>query len=390
MSANIVELISHQIGGNTNRLSSLLGESPERTQHLAGAAIPTLLAGLTHVASTPEGAHRVQNAINEQEPDQETNFASRLTESSSMNPEASSNMLTNLFGAGLSSNLVAILGRFTGVRSSSVSGLLGSIAPLALGLIGKESKSMGGGASGITSYLNSQKSNIMGAMPSGLSTILGSIPGFGAATQPTTPATPTTRVEPELTHAGASPSLSGASAGSASGSRAETGHGRERTSPTRWLIPLILLAIVLWALYAWNRSRRTPATTEPGTMTEPATRTTLPAAGTTVPNASALSSGLQDTLTSATSTLGGITDANSAQQAVPQLNQISDKLNSMKSQMDLLPASAKPTVMNAAQPYTTKIQDLSAKVRAMPGVGEKIGPTLDKLDASVSSLKQSQ
>src|SRR5437879_4974782 len=80
MSANIVELISSQIGGSTNRLSSLLGESPERTQQLAGAAVPTLLAGLTHVASTPEGAHRLHNAINEQGPDQEASFSSRLAE----------------------------------------------------------------------------------------------------------------------------------------------------------------------------------------------------------------------------------------------------------------------------------------------------------------------
>jgi hypothetical protein len=267
MSANIVQLISSQVGGNVNRLSSMLGETPEKTQSVVGAAVPTLLAGLTHVASTPEGAHRLDNAINQQDPNVASNFSSQLANQANFNPETHSTMLTNLFGAGTSTNIVSILGRFTGVKGSSITSVLGSIAPFALGLIGRESNAQGGGASGITNYLNSQKQNISAAMPSGLSNILGSIPGFGGFMQKT-PA------EPELAHAGASPSLTGTSAGEARAfpeARPEEPRFRQQSSPTRWLIPLLLLAIILWAFYAWNRSRMNTREPEPvNTRQQPA------------------------------------------------------------------------------------------------------------------------
>jgi hypothetical protein len=226
-----------------------------------------LLAGLTHVASTPEGAHRLQNTINQQDPNIASNFSSQLANQANFNPETHSTMLTNLFGAGTSTNLVSILGRFTGMKGGSITSVLGSIAPLALGLIGKESNAQaGGGASNIANYLNSQKQNISDAMPSGLSNVLGSIPGLGGFMQKA----PT---EPELAHAGASPSLTGTSAGEARAfpeARREEPRIRQQASPTRWLIPLLLLAIILWAFFAWNRSRMNTRETQPATGQQPA------------------------------------------------------------------------------------------------------------------------
>lgn len=381
MSENIVQLISSHLGGNVNRLSSLLGETPEKTQGAVGAAVPTLLAGLTHVASTPEGANRLQNTINQQDPNVVSNFTSRLTEGGAVNPEASSNMLTNLLGGGLSSNLTSVLGRFTGMKGGSMTGLLGSIAPLALGLIGKQANvGRGGDASGITNYLNSQKQNVTAAMPSGLSSLLGSIPGLGGFVQ---------KAEPELAHAGAAPSYTGTTGPRVYSEARPVGHARH-ASPWRWLLPLIALGLIIWGLSAWNRNRRAQAPV-PATTTEQPRTVSQPGAGTTAPGgAAALTSNLRDTLGNASSTLSGITDANSAQQAVPQLNQLSDKLSGMKSQMDALPAAAKPTVMNSVQPSVARIQEQSAKIRGMPGVSPTVQSSLDKLDASVGELKQSQ
>ena len=51
---NLVDLIKGQIGGDTlSRLGSTLGTSTEETRTAVDAAIPSVLAGLTHVASTP-------------------------------------------------------------------------------------------------------------------------------------------------------------------------------------------------------------------------------------------------------------------------------------------------------------------------------------------------
>jgi hypothetical protein len=122
MSVNIVQIISNHLqGGTLTKLSSLIGESPERTQTAVGAAVPTLLAGLTHVASTPEGAQRLTNAINQQsDPNIESNFAGSLDQP--QKPEAGSNLLGSLMGGGLGGQLTSILGQFTGMRSGAVGG----------------------------------------------------------------------------------------------------------------------------------------------------------------------------------------------------------------------------------------------------------------------------
>ena len=379
MSINIVQIISNQLqGGTLNKLSSLIGESPERTQTAVGAAVPTLLAGLTHAASTPEGAQRLTSAISQQsDPNIESNFAGSLDKP--QNPEAGSNLLGSLMGGGLGGQLSSILGQFTGMKSGAVGGLLGSIAPLVLGVIGKQQKVAGPEGSSVSGFLNSQKQNIAAAMPAGLGPLLGSIPGMGGFAQKLS-------AEPELAHAGASPSFSGASSGGGR-SAPETRSAepvREAASPARFLIPLLIIAALVWAFWSWTRHRNATSTTEPGITTEPAARTA------TATGATGLASGMRDTLNSATSTLSGITDANSAEQSLPQLNQLDDKLTGMKAQLDKLPASARPTVMAAIQPSAAKLQQLSAKVRGMPGVAEKIQPTLDKLDANLSSLTATQ
>jgi hypothetical protein len=266
MSVNIVQLITTQLGGGTlNKLSSAIGETPDRTQGAVNAAVPTLLAGFTHVASTPEGAQRLTKAINQQSPDTDTNFASSL-DSNTGKQEASSNLLGNLMGGGVASGLTSALGQFTGMKTGAVSHLLGAIGPLALTVIGKQQKSMGQDASGLSGFLNSQKQNITSAMPSGLSTMLSGIPGFSGFTQKLPS-------EPELTHAGASPSLSGTSAGAGQfvpETHAASPIRRETASPLRWLIPLLIIAALAWAFYAWNQRRNATPTTEPTTATEPA------------------------------------------------------------------------------------------------------------------------
>lgn len=364
MNTNIVQTIMSQLGGGTiNKLSSVLGESPERTQSAVGAAVPTLLAGLTHVASTPEGAQRLSSAVSQQDPEITSNFGSALDQGAG----TGSSTINNLFGGGLLGNLTAALGRFTGMKSTAVSSLLGILAPLTLGFLGKQQRSMGLDSSGLAGFLNSQKQNIASAMPSGLSSVLSSVPGFSGFTQKLPAA--------ETAYAGAAPSYSGSSSGSA---QSDEMRHRAQPSPARWLIPLLIALAIILGLWSWNHRRTAqPTTGQPAaTMENPAN----------APAANQVASSLQSTLSSATTTLGGITDASSAQQALPQLNQVNDQLAALRAQVDRLPASARSTTLGAMQPTITRVQQLSAKVRGIPGVGEKLQTTLDQFDANLSGL----
>lgn len=253
MSINIVENIMSRLGGNNiNQLSSVLGESPDRTKTAVGATVPALLAGLSNVASTPEGAHRISNAISQQDPNLDENYSSALADTSRVNPDTSSNLLTNLLGGGLSTNLTSILGRFTGMKGSSITSLMGAIAPLALACLGRQQRAAGLDASGLAGFLGSQKQNIAAAMPSGLSSVLGSIPGFSGFTTQKVP-------ETEYAHAGRSPAF----AETAAGERLTEYARHEHASPMRWLLPLLIIAALAWAFYAWNRSRSVHRVEEP-------------------------------------------------------------------------------------------------------------------------------
>ena len=66
-----------------------------------------------------------------------------------------------------------MLARNSGIRSSSASSLLGMTAPLVLGVIAKYASSQGLNASGIAGLLRGQRDSIFGALPSGLSQLIG-------------------------------------------------------------------------------------------------------------------------------------------------------------------------------------------------------------------------
>jgi outer membrane protein OmpA-like peptidoglycan-associated protein len=77
------------------------------------------------------------------------------------------NLLSGLFG-GKSSMLSNLIAGFAGIKPSSTTSLLSSLAPLALGVIGKHAISNNLDARGLGNLLSSQKDNITKALPAGL------------------------------------------------------------------------------------------------------------------------------------------------------------------------------------------------------------------------------
>jgi hypothetical protein len=83
--------------------------------------------------------------------------------------------LSNLFGD-RAGTITSALSSFAGIKSSSVNSLLGMIAPLVLGIIGKHAMDNNLSPTGLSSFLSAQKSSIGNALPSGLNitTLFGS------------------------------------------------------------------------------------------------------------------------------------------------------------------------------------------------------------------------
>ncbi|MGB7158007.1 MAG: DUF937 domain-containing protein, partial [Tepidisphaeraceae bacterium] len=175
---NIVEIIKGQLtsSGATSKLASSLGMDAGDARRASDAAIPTMLAGLAGLAGTPEGARKLNTAVDDLD-DSEDPVAS-LSSGGGRFIDKGGSMLSSLFGGGMLSSIASVLSKFTGMGSGQITSLLGGLGPIVLGVLKGQKKSLGLDAGGLANMLSGQKSNIAGAMPAGLSGALGSVPGL--------------------------------------------------------------------------------------------------------------------------------------------------------------------------------------------------------------------
>src|SRR6185369_1421760 len=227
-SLNLVDMVNGYLTGDVgNKLSSLLGESKEKTQLGIEAAVPGLLAGLDNTASTPGGAQRLASAIDSSDSGVLSNLSSIFGKTTGFGSGA----LGSILGAGGLSELTGNIGRTSGLSSNGITTLLGVVAPIVMGVLKRVKQSRGLDAAGISNLLSSQKENIAEAMPEGMSSGEPSYarePIGGAADEPYRP-------RPVRTE----------------GVRTEP-----RKSALSWILPLALLALLAGLI--WNWASRSP------------------------------------------------------------------------------------------------------------------------------------
>jgi len=386
MSFNIIDAVKSHLGDAAlGQLGSLIGESQDKTKTAVGATVPALLAGLSNVASKPDGANQLFSALGKQDPGLLGNFANLLGSQGNAVAQQGNSLLGTLLGDNQLGSIVGALAKFTGLGQGSTGSLIGTLAPLLLGVLNKQSQTQGLNASGLAGLLSGQKQNILGAMPAGLGAALGSVSGlsgFLGSARDTIGATA------ESARAGARDA-----AASAAGTTAEA-----RSGMPRWLLPLIVLAVLAFLISQFFKPKeaetpaQAPAETPAAAQTPVAAET--PAQAPAAPAAAAadaaakFSTGVADVVGNVTKTLTGVTDAASANAALPKLKDASSQLDSLKDLWGQVPDSAKPAIKTALSAAVPQLEQLLTKVAAVPGVGDIIqAPAkelLDKLKAFVA------
>jgi len=155
--------------------SSMTGESASSSQQALHAAVPTVLFGLTSLASTGEGQSRLSTMVRESRySGLAENPLSLFRGGSSTNylMSAGQQHLGTLFGGNLSS-VVETVAQSSGVGTSSANKLLALVTPLTLGVLGQRVSAEGLGSARLGELLLSQKASTADAAPSGLSRVLG-------------------------------------------------------------------------------------------------------------------------------------------------------------------------------------------------------------------------
>lgn len=178
MTQDIVGLIKEQLNENVlGRIAGFLGEEKSGVMSAVGSALPSLLFGLIRKGTEPGGAEDLLGILREGKHDGGVldNLDSVLDGGSATENLLSSGkgLLASIFGdkAGGLGDMIASIG---GISKNSGSSLLGILAPIVMGFIGKMLKSEGGfSAQGLINLLLGQKDTVKAALPAGVAGLLG-------------------------------------------------------------------------------------------------------------------------------------------------------------------------------------------------------------------------
>jgi len=321
---NIIDLIKSQIGPEVlDRLSSVIGESEDKTKTALSAAVPGFLSILANLTSSSSGSDKVINALKQVDTGPSGGLGDILS-GGNAGPvlEKGGSLLNILLGASALPAILNILSKFAGIAAGPAKNLLSLLAPFILSTIAKQFSGKALTSQSLTSFFTEQKGNIASAMPAGLS--FADIPGLGTTHSTTAPR----------------PALAPATT--------------EGSGMPGWLLPLVGLALL--GLLAWYfmsgqqaveekpttktevvKQHTAPETKPVMTETKPAMTETKPVMtetkpemstiDVTVPDPVKISTDLGGIYTTLTDLLAGIKDGPTSEAAVSRLTDMTPKID---------------------------------------------------------------
>lgn len=354
MATNLVSLVMQFLTPDMiGRIASALGFDRNTAQSTVAASVPSLLAGLTGVASQPGGPQKLADAATQHSGALE-NFAGALSAGNQSSLiEQGSQMLSSLLGSRDLGSLVGAIGKYTGVGQGGIGSLLGMLAPVVMGTIAQQPGATQPGR--IASLLAGQKDNITAAIPPGLSK--------------------------QLSSTGLLDSLGGAARAATStgsewaSSAARTAADASRDTSNNWLYWLIpAAAIAALAVYFLTKP------------TEQVAQDTTPAGQSVAVNASDVGRQVTDNLSNLHQTLSGITDADSAKAALPKLQEAAAQIDKAQTMSGKLSPEQRKVVAGLVNPVMPSLNQLFDKILAIPGVSAELKPAVDAIKAKLAVL----
>ena len=362
------------------KIASSLGLDRSIAQKAIGGAVPALFAVLTDVASTPNGARQLSNVVTQQ---QFGSLESLKGVMSGTNPqtlaESGTSLLSGLFGNGVMGTLAQSVGKFAGVGTGSGNSILGMLGPVILGVLGQQQRLGGLDANGLASLLGSQKDHIAASLPSGLNDLLTSAGLFDKAEG---------KLSSGIADASATASrIAGTSERTGTAQAAYATANTAKASLPYWLLALAVLGGLAW--FAFGRpsgdtvTATAPAATPPPAVTVGAAPADLTVGGVNLANQ------VNSSMGALKSVLPGITDAATAQAALPKLRETTAQLNEIASMATNLNPERKNALAKLIAAAAPTVNQMCDKVLATPGVGDVARPAITELRRKIDTMSQS-
>ncbi len=255
MSINILDTVKQYLTPDLiTKASSMLGENETAVSKALSGVVPSVFSGLISKASSggTSGANDILNMAKDSHSSGLLgNIGNIFSDGGLLNKGAG--LLQGLFGDKLN-GIISSIASFAGIKNSSASSLFSMAAPVATATVGKYAVENNLNAGGLSSFLASQKANVMNMLPAGLSGIT-SLLGLGKISD------------------GISSVTSNARQSATSTANYVSDRVEEKTGGMKWLLWLLLLALA--ALAAWyflfggksGCSNSKPATSDTTVMT---------------------------------------------------------------------------------------------------------------------------
>lgn len=164
--SGLMDLVSQHIGSEqVEQISKQLGASPEQTQSAIGMALPTLLGAVARKADDENEVQNLHQAVQDQDDGIFEQLGGLLggDESSpavqAFGGNAAGGLLGNILG-GRQGKVEQGIGKASGLSGGQTSKLLGMLAPLIMGAIGRTAKSSNMDAGGLAGMLRGEKKQI--------------------------------------------------------------------------------------------------------------------------------------------------------------------------------------------------------------------------------------
>ena len=336
MTVNLLELVQGQLSGSVmSNLGGLLGTDKKQTASAVAAVAPSLLGGLMKQGSTDEGAGALGSILDKFDGGILENLGGMFSGGKDKGMmDIGGNLIGGLFGGSLG-KITDLLAKATGLGGGKIGSLLKMLAPVVFGVLAKQKGILGLGVAGLAKLLMGQGKFLKGLMPAGMGETLGINSLLGASDAP----------------AGKAPLQS------APGSKG---------SMLAKLVPLALVATLGYYGYTKFIAPNEVQASDSGAV--------------------AISTELGDTFEGITTSLGSVTDAASAEAALPSLETAAAGLSGIATSANALPEAARGPLRMLASKFLPSFEGTIEKVMGLGGVKDVLGPVIGTILEKVKGL----
>lgn len=328
------------------QIATKLGIGGPIANKLIAAALPAILGSIIGKSKTSSGLGSLMNLVSGDNTPEPKALESAFSDGGDIDALANSggSMLEGLLGGQGMGALSSALGKHAGVDQAQAGGLLGMLAPAALGTIGSQvaESSMDGPA--LASFLKDQEANVAQAMPSDFAKQLGS-----------------------------SGVLDGFSAGISETANAAQDKAKEAGSKLPLIIGAIAIAAAAW--FFLGRGGDAPVDTSAVEAMQDFKVGDVDLGG----EFTSVTTGLTDAFT-------GITDTASAEAAVPQLTELSGKLGTLSESAGELSGAAQTGFQSIVGTALAALRPVIENAIASSGAGAILQPLADQILGALEGM----